>query len=966
MSDYKKTLNLPQTSFPMKANLAMREPEMLAYWEKINACEAMVSTATHKGEYVLHDGPPYANGHIHMGTALNKILKDFVVKSRNMQGYAARYVPGWDCHGLPIEHKVEQDLKEKKKDLPPHIVRKLCREYAGKWIDVQRKEFKRLGVLGDWDHPYMSMRPEYEAVTAGELAGFVEKGNVIRAKKPIYWCCSCRTALAEAEVEYYDHASPSVYVRFALSDPGLAKVFPTVDPQALARAFVVIWTTTPWTLPDNMAVCLHPNFQYALVEANGACYLLAEERLAACAALFGWEKTEILGRVDGADLEGLNARHPFYDRAAPLILGEHVTLEAGTGCVHTAPGHGREDYEVGLKYGLDILSPLDDGGRFLPSVPFFAGLTVFEANPKVIEKLIECDALLQQAKIGHSYPHCWRCKEPVIFRATTQWFISMETNDLRGRALAAVNNDVAWIPSWGRERIYNMIESRPDWCISRQRRWGVPILALLCEDCGESWNDPAWMRSIAARFAVHPTGCDYWYETEVADIAPADLACPHCGGKHWKKESDILDVWFDSGTSFAAVLEARPELSAPADLYLEGSDQHRGWFHSSLLVSVGTRGHAPYRSVLTHGYVVDGEGRKMSKSIGNVIAPQELIAKFGAEIVRLWVSSVEYREDIRISDQILGRLVDAYRRIRNTCRFILGNLDGFCTADVLPVADLLPLDRFALDTAARMHDRVQQAYTDFEFHKVFHGLHNYCVTDLSAVYLDILKDRLYASAATSTERRSAQTALYRILCFLLRDMAPLLSFTAEEIFLGLPEDLRITMGANATGSGTRSHMAVATVFALPPLEGAAYLLPDAEIDNWNALLAVRGAVTAAIEPLRRDGAIGHSLDTRVTLFASDDLRKRLESLHTDVRAVCIVSQLHMAPLADAPESAIRSADMPDLAVNVEKAHGEKCERCWIYCIDLNTDPAHPTLCPRCAAVLREYPAEAASKERSDA
>lgn len=934
MSDYKKTLNLPQTAFPMKANLAQREPETLKKWESINACAAMVEASGSKGTYILHDGPPYANGHIHMGTALNKILKDIIVKSRNMAGYTSRYVPGWDCHGLPIEHKVEQELKEKKKELPAHVVRKLCREYASKWIDVQRKEFKRLGVLGNWEDPYMSMKPAYEAATADELAKFVATGGVVRSKKPIYWCCSCHTALAEAEVEYYDHTSPSIYVRFALPDEGLKKVFAAADP---SRAYVVIWTTTPWTLPDNMGVCLHPEFTYALVEADGSQYILAEELVKSCAATFGWSDYTILDRAPGVKFEGLKARHPFYGRDSLVILGQHVTLDAGTGCVHTAPGHGREDYEVGLKYGLEVYSPMDDAGRFLPSVEFFAGLNVFEANPKVIEKLEEVGALLQKAKIRHSYPHCWRCKEPVIFRATTQWFISMEKNDLRGRALKAIDDQVRWIPAWGRERIHNMVEFRPDWCISRQRQWGVPIMALLCEDCGEAWNDPDWMHEMAARFATHPTGCDYWYEADLKDIVPEGLACPQCGGNHWKRETDILDVWFDSGTSFAAVLEKRPELGFPADLYMEGSDQHRGWFHSSLLVSEGTRGCAPYRSVLTHGYVVDGEGRKMSKSIGNVIAPQELIEKFGAEIVRLWVSSVEYREDIRISDEILGRLVDAYRRIRNTCRYILGNLNDVSAHDLLPLDKLESLDRFALDVAGRVHERVQQAYMDFDFHKVYHTLHNYCVTDLSSVYLDILKDRLYASAPASHERRSAQTALWHILCLLLRDMAPVLSFTAEEIFAHLPESLR---GPELT------------VFALPPLEAAPYLFDEGTRDDWNVLLAVRGAVTRAIEPMRREGIIGHSLDTRVTLFVADELRQRLEGLHTDLRAVCIVSQLHMEALDRAPQAAYQDEEVAGLAIGVEKARGEKCERCWIYSTELGTDPAHPALCPRCTAVIK--------------
>lgn len=935
MSDYKKTLNLPRTAFPMKANLVQREPETLRWWESTEVYKTMVEASGSKGTYVLHDGPPYANGHIHMGTALNKILKDIVIKSRNMQGYAARYVPGWDCHGLPIELKVEQELGEKKKTLPAHVVRKRCRDYAARWIDIQRKEFKRLGVLGVWDDPYMSMKPSYESATARELANFVAKGFVARSKKPIHWCCSCHTALAEAEVEYYDHASPSIFVRFPLTDSRVAEVLPGADP---ARTYVVIWTTTPWTIPDNMAVAVHPEFRYALVEHDGAFYILAEELVESCRTVFGWDEARVAAVTDGARLEGLQARHPFYDRPSPLILGGHVTLDAGTGCVHTAPGHGREDYEAGLKYGLDIYSPLNDEGRFLDSVPFFAGLNIFEANPRVIEKLREVGNLPAQGTITHSYPHCWRCKKPVIFRATTQWFIGMDKNDLRRRTLEAIRNDVRWIPSWGEERIYNMIESRPDWCISRQRQWGVPIPALLCESCGEAWNDADWMRDIAGRFATHPTGCDYWYETPLEDIAPKGLVCPHCGGTRWKKETDILDVWFDSGTSCAAVLEQRPECAFPADLYLEGSDQHRGWFHSSLLVGMGTRGTPPYRSVLTHGYVVDGDGRKMSKSVGNVIAPQELIDKFGAEIVRLWVSSVDYREDIRISDEILKRLVDAYRRIRNTCRYLLGNIHDLTPADMTAVEDMDPLDRWALDVAARTHARVQEAYAAFEFHKVFHGLHNLCSTDLSAVYLDILKDRLYASGTASPQRRSAQTALLHILLMLVRDMAPIMSFTAEEVYSHLPEPLR--------------DAAIKTVFALPPLDVAPFLLDDAAREHWDVLPALRGAVQRAIEPLRKNGDVGHSLDTRVTLYVAPELRRRLDAAGADLRAVCIVSQLMVRPLEEAPADAAAIAEVEGLSVTVERAAGEKCERCWIYSTELGTDPDHPTLCPRCTAVLK--------------
>lgn len=935
MSDYKKTLNLPKTGFAMKANLTQKEPEILKFWENIKAAQSMRSASGLNGTYILHDGPPYANGHIHMGTAMNKILKDIVVKSRNMLGFSSSYVPGWDCHGLPIEHKVEQELKAKRKDLPALTVRRLCREYASKWIDIQRQEFIRLGVLGEWQTPYLSLKPEYEAAIASNLADFVACGSVYRSRKPIYWCCSCHTALAEAEVEYADVSSPSIFVAFPLKDPAITKVFPKANSDT---CHVIIWTTTPWTLPDNEAVCLHPDFEYALVEVQDRQYLLARERLGECASIFGWTDPVILGTAQGTQLEGLNASHPFCNRLSPLVLGKHVTLDAGTGCVHTAPGHGREDYETGQKYNLEVLSPLDDSGRFLPNVEFFAGDSVWEANPKIIERLKDADLLLASGKINHSYPHCWRCKKPVIFRATTQWFISMETNELRGRALKAIDNDVKWIPAWGRDRIYNMIESRPDWCISRQRQWGVPIMALKCKNCGEVWNDPVWMREICSRFATHPTGCDFWYEAPLEEITPPGLRCPHCGETAWEKETDILDVWFDSGSSFSAVLEGTPGLHFPADLYLEGSDQHRGWFHSSLLISEGIRGKAPYRSVLTHGYVVDGEGRKMSKSIGNVIAPQDLINKYGAEILRLWTSSVDYQDDIRISPQILDRLVDAYRRIRNTCRFILGNLYDFDPATEIDTPQLMPMDRFALHKAAQLHERLQKAYLDFEFHKVFHGLHNYCVTDLSAFYLDILKDRLYTSLPSSVQRRSAQTALWHILHLLLLDMAPVLSFTAEEIFQSLPPHFRGP---------------VQTVFALQPFRTDSFKLSSREQANWDFFLSARSLVNRAIENSRQAGLLGHSLDARVSLFLDADSQKKLADTGADLRASFIVSQLLLAPYEGSAENDFRDENLPGIAVHVEKAHGEKCERCWIYSEERGADERWPELCPRCTAVMAE-------------
>jgi isoleucyl-tRNA synthetase len=921
----------------MRANLTQKEPETLEFWKDKGAYERMVAANQGRERYVLHDGPPYANGHIHLGTALNKILKDIIVKHKNMAGYKAEYVPGWDCHGLPIEHKVAQELRAKgKTDLPALTVRKICREYAEKWLDVQRKEFKRLGVFGTWDEPYKTMNPSYEAATAGELGNFMAAGNVRRSKKPIYWCISCETALAEAEVEYADHASPSIYVRFPLNDEKLRDVFPRAEP---GKAWILIWTTTPWTLPANMGVALHPDFEYLLVQAGGEQYVLAEKLLETCAGKFGWEDYEVLDKAEGRRLEGLNARHPFYERESKLVLGDYVTLETGTGCVHTAPGHGREDYETGLSYGLDILSPLDDQGRFLPAVDFFAGLTVFEANPKVIDKLEELGRLMAREELSHSYPHCWRCKKPVIFRATTQWFISMQAGDLRRKALSAIVNDVEWIPAWGRDRIYGMIEQRPDWCISRQRTWGVPIVALLCENCDEAWFDPDWVKSVCARFEEHPRGCDYWFEAEISEVAPEGLACPKCGAASWKKEDDILDVWFDSGTSFSAVAEKRPECYFPTDMYLEGSDQHRGWFHSSLLASVGTRGEPPYRTVLTHGYVVDGEGRKMSKSIGNVISPQEIIDKYGADLLRMWVASENYQEDVRISDEILSRLVDAYRRIRNTCRFILGNLSDFDPGrHALPPERMLPLDRYALNVLADVHGGVQRAYGRFEFHKVFHSLHNLCVTQLSAFYLDMIKDRLYVSGEDSQERRSAQTALRQIMLALLSDLAPILSFTCEEIHGHLPEAL---------------HPGTECVFEMRFAPDADLPLDAEARRDWDVIAKLRAEVNRAVEPVRKSGRVGHTLDCLITLYAAEELAEVIERSNADLREVFIASEVILKPADQAPEEAYASDELAGLKIGVEQVPGEKCERCWVYSQELGATAEHPNICPRCTRVLAE-------------
>ncbi|WP_147821511.1 isoleucine--tRNA ligase [Salidesulfovibrio onnuriiensis] len=935
MSDYKNTLLLPKTSFPMKANLKQREPEMLKFWEEIDAYSLMISSGGEKGGYCLHDGPPYANGHIHMGTAMNKTLKDIVVKSRNMQGYKSQYVPGWDCHGLPIEHKVEQELKAKNKELDTLTIRKICRQYATKWLDVQRKEFKRLGVLGVWDDPYMTMKPEYEAATARELGKFMERDGVVRGKKPIYWCCDCRTALAEAEVEYEDHTSPSIYVRFPMADEK-ARELADVD---VNRLYVVIWTTTPWTIPDNMAIAVHPDFDYVFVEVAGDVYVVAEGMLEAVTKAVNWENPKVVATVKGSKLEGLNPKHPIYDRESPMVLADYVTLEAGTGCVHTAPGHGPDDFVTGLRNGLEIYSPMNDRGEFLPEVEFFAGMNVYDANPKVIEKLEELGNLLGSGKIEHSYPHCWRCKKPVIFRATTQWFIGMEENDLRQRSLKAIRDDVQWIPGWGEDRIYNMVENRPDWCISRQRNWGVPISALICEDCDESWFDAQWVYDICDKYAKHPTGCDYWFEAPIEELVPEGLTCPKCGGNHWKRETDILDVWFDSGTSYAAVVEQREETTYPADLYLEGSDQHRGWFHSSLLASMGTRDVPPYKAVLTHGYVVDGDGRKMSKSIGNVIAPQEIIDKYGAEILRMWVSASNYQEDVRISDETLERLVDAYRRIRNTCRYLLSNLNDFDPRHRVANADLLPMDRYALELVTRRHETIQKAYNTFEFHKVYHTLHNLCVVDLSAFYLDIIKDRLYVEEQDGLKRRSAQTVLWQILMMLLVDMAPVLSFTAEEAFQQLPEAIRAALPE------------LKSVFSLRFAPDSASMSAD-EFARWDRLADIRAEVNKAIEPKRKDRVIGKPLDAMVTLYADEKVKELINSEDFDICEFLIVSKVVVKDLGDATAEAVEAEEVKGLKIDVAPAPGEKCERCWRISEELGTDSEHPTACPRCTAVLK--------------
>jgi isoleucyl-tRNA synthetase len=928
--DYKSTLNLPRTSFPMKANLPQREPEILAKWEQMQLYEQLREKSKDRPQYILHDGPPYANGHIHLGTALNKILKDMIVKSRQMSGYNAVYVPGWDCHGLPIEHNVDKELGDRKGHMTTVAIRQECRRYAERFIDIQRQEFKRLGVLGEWDHPYLTMSYDYEATIARELGRFFANGSVVRSKKPIYWCSSCGTALAEAEVEYHEHRSPSIYVKFPLR-PEAQERFPDLHGKP---TFVLIWTTTPWTLPANLAISLHPDFTYVAVAIQDEIWILAEGLLEPFAQCLGIGDYTVQRRFAAVELQGLNCRHPFLERDSVLILGSHVTLEAGTGCVHTAPGHGREDYEMALEYGLDVYSPVDDQGRFTADVEFFTGQFVFDANPNVTNKLRELGRLVAERTVEHSYPHCWRCKKPVIFRATEQWFISMDNNALRRKALDWIDQ-VEWIPSWGRDRIHNMIANRPDWCISRQRSWGVPITVFTCKDCGTLLATAETFAHVAKLFAEQ--GADCWFSLPPEGLLPPGSHCGHCGGSGFAKEMDILDVWFDSGVSYAAVLEAWPQLRAPADLYLEGSDQHRGWFHSSLLAAVGTRDVAPYKSVLTHGFVVDGQGYKMSKSVGNVIAPEEIIRQYGAEVLRLWVSAEDYRDDIRISADILKRLSEAYRRIRNTCRFLLGNLFGFHPGrDALPYDRLHELDRFALNQLQDLIGETRRAYERFEFHRVYHALHNYCVVDLSSFYLDVLKDRLYTAPAQSPARCSAQTVLYEILVAVLKIMAPMLSFTADESWWQL-RAIDPSLPASV-------HLE-----ALPDINPA---YQDTLLrKRWDTILALRSDVSRALEAARQAKVIGHSLDARVTLGLPEDLSGTFADQEELLSTVCIVSQTFLASTSDVLGNAIEGTAIPGLKIVVEAAKGAKCERCWVWSETVGRDAEQPTVCDRCREAL---------------
>ncbi len=924
-SRYRETLNLPRTEFPMRGNLPAREPEILKRWRDLHLYEQLREMRRGCPKYVLHDGPPYANGDIHIGHAVNKVLKDIIVKARGFSGYDAPYVPGWDCHGLPIELMVEKEIGKAGRDVDPGRFRDACRAYAGEQVKRQRADFERLGVLGDWDHPYLTMDYAFEANIVRALGRVIAAGHLVKGFKPVHWCIDCRSALAEAEVEYEDRESPAIDVRFAVADEQalLARCRPVPGKEGHGPLSVLIWTTTPWTLPANQAVALNPAVDYAVLQCDGPAgrerLLVAESLIREVMDRAGIQDYRVIACCAGAALEGLMLRHPFYERDVPLILGAHVTVEDGTGAVHTAPGHGQDDYVVGSRYGLKVDNPVGDDGRFLPGTPLFAGELVLKANAKIIAALEERGRLLHQETVGHSYPHCWRHKTPIIFRATPQWFISMEAAGLRVQALKAIDA-VSFTPDWGRHRIYGMVENRPDWCISRQRTWGVPI-ALFTHRTTDALHPQtlALLEQVAQR--IERQGVDAWFDLDPAELLGAEA-------QHYVKAPDTLDVWFDSGVTHDALLRRAPALGFPADLYLEGSDQHRGWFQSSLLASVAMNDVAPYRSVLTHGFTVDAAGRKMSKSRGNVVAPQQVMKTLGADVLRLWVAATDYRGEMNVSNEILKRMADAYRRIRNTARFLLANLDGFSPErDGVKYEALLSLDRWAVAKAAGLQARIVRAYEESEFHLIYQLVHQFCAVEMGSFYLDVLKDRMYTMRRDSPGRRSAQSAMHHTAQAMVRWIAPILSFTAEEIWQYLP------------GSQPESVFLASWYDGMPPADGAD--------PWWDAAIRVRDAVNKELEKLRVSGGIGGSLEAEVDLYCEPELNAQLDILGDELRFVLIVSYARVHPAERRPTHAVPASDVERLWISVASSRHPKCERCWHRREDVGSHAKHPTICARC-------------------
>lgn len=930
--DYNETLNLPKTDYPMRGNLPVREPKWLAEWENDKVYYELQKKNNGLPKYILHDGPPYANGDIHMGTALNKILKDIIVKYKAMSGFQATYVPGWDCHGLPIELKALKQIGVENGAIDPVTLRKHCREFAMSCLDSQKAQFKRLGVLGDFDNPYLTLKPEFEAKQVEVFGEMFKKGLMYKGLKPVYWCADCNTALAEAEIEYADDECYSIYVKFAITDS--KGVFKNLDID-LSKAFAVIWTTTTWTLPGNLAICLGPVYEYTFVKvedednsAFGEYLLMATDLVATVMEAVNIKKYSTIGSFTGKELEFIETAHPFLPRKSPIIVGDHVTLESGTGCVHTAPGFGLEDYEVCNSYKgmFDIIVPVDSKGYLTAEAGEFEGLTTNDANKKISAKLEETNNLLAIQKIVHPYPHCWRCHKPIIYRATEQWFCSVEK--FADDAVKAIE-EVKWIPAWGEERIKNMVRDRSDWCISRQRRWGVPIPVLYCKKCGKPICNDETIKAISELFRAESS--DAWYAKEPSEFIPSSVKCDECGGNEFTKEMDIFDVWFDSGCSHTAVLDEREDLSSPADLYLEGCDQYRGWFQSSLLTSVACTGHAPYKAVCTHGWIVDGKGEKMSKSKGNYIVPEEVIKQYGADVLRLWVTSLDYHNDIRVSQDMLKQLSETYRKIRNTARFILGNLCNGAVfnpdKDMVAFDELEELDKWALNRYDQLIDKVKTSFEAMDYYLAYHAINSFCVVDMSSFYLDIIKDRLYCEKENSKTRRAAQTAMYVILSGLTRLIAPILSFTADEIWKELPK--------SATDDDK-------SVFFNRMPEKTGIEISDEFIAKWEKIHAIRDDVLVALEQKRNEKVIGKSLEAKVTLFTDDDLSDILPEL----AKAFIVSQVDV-------QNGIGeyNGNIEGLSVTVTKADGDKCERCWTYTTDVGSRQNHPTLCARCAKAV---------------